>query len=46
VSNETWWGDALLRAFQFFRIPYTQIGAYYNLANQKWYGPGAPYHFY
>jgi hypothetical protein len=46
VSNQTWWGDALLRAFQFFRIPYTQIGAYYNLANQKWYGPGAPYHFY
>jgi hypothetical protein len=46
VSNETWWGDALLRAFQFFRIPYTQIGAYYNLTNQKWYGPGAPYHFY
>jgi Predicted periplasmic lipoprotein (DUF2279) len=46
VSNETWWGDALLRAFRFFRIPYTQIGAYYNLTNQKWYGPGAPYHFY
>ena len=46
VSNETWWGDILIRAFEFFRIPYTQIGAYYNLTNHKWYGPGAPYHYY
>lgn len=46
VSNETWWGDLLIRAFQFIRIPYTQIGAYYNLTNHKWYGPGAPYHYY
>lgn len=46
VSNATWWGDILLRAFSFFRIPYTQIGAYYNLKNHKWYGPGAPYHYY
>ncbi|MGE5414613.1 MAG: DUF2279 domain-containing protein [Syntrophomonadaceae bacterium] len=46
VSRETWWGDLILRAFEFFRIPYTQIGAYYNLTNRKWYGPGAPYHYY
>jgi hypothetical protein len=46
VTNSTWWGDLLLRTFTFFRIPYTQVGAYYNLKNQKWYGPGAPYHFY
>ncbi|MGE5413711.1 MAG: DUF2279 domain-containing protein [Syntrophomonadaceae bacterium] len=46
VDRSTWWGDTLLRIFQFFRIPYTQIGAYYNLKNQKWYGPGAPYHYY
>ena len=46
VSNETWWGDILIRAFEFVRIPYTQIGAYYNLTNHKWYGPGAPYHYY
>lgn len=46
VDRSTWWGDTLLRIFQFFRIPYTQIGAYYNLKNQKWYGPGAPYQFY
>ncbi len=46
VSRETWWGDIVLRALEFVRIPYTQIGAYYNLTNHKWYGPGAPYHYY
>ena len=46
VNETTWWGDTLLRAFSFLRIPFTQIGAYYNLTNQKWYGPGAPYHYY
>ena len=46
VSNETWWGDTLLRAFSFLRIPFTQVGAYYNFKNHKWYGPGAPYHYY
>jgi hypothetical protein len=46
VDRSTWWGDTLLRVFSFLRIPFTQIGAYYNLKNQKWYGPGAPYHYY
>ena len=46
VSNQTWWGDTLLRIFSFLRIPYTQIGAYYNLYNHKWYGPGATFHYY
>lgn len=46
VDNSTWWGDTLLRIFGFLRIPYTQIGAYYNLYNHKWYGPGAPFHYY
>jgi hypothetical protein len=45
VSNSTWWGDFLLRAFTFIRIPYTQVGVYYNLTTGKWYGPGAPYHY-
>jgi len=45
VSEATWWGDLLLRAANFLRVPYTQIGAYYNLRNGKWYGPGAPYHY-
>ncbi len=46
VSRSTWWGDTLLRIFQFLRIPYTQVGAYYNFKNKKWYGPGAPYSYY
>ena len=46
VTEETWWGQGLYAFFNFFRIPYTQIGAYYNLRNHKWYGPGAPYHYY
>ena len=45
VSNSTWWGETLLRIVRFLRIPYTQVGAYYNLTNGKWYGPGAPYHY-
>lgn len=46
VSDSTWWGDTLLRAFRFFRVPYTQIGAYYNFKSRKWYGAGAPYRYY
>jgi len=46
VRDSTWWGDTLLRMADFFRIPFTQIGVYYNFGNQKWYGPGAPNHFY
>lgn len=43
VKETTWWGKALLAAFNFFRIPFTQVGVYYDLTNHKWYGPGAPY---
>jgi uncharacterized protein YfiM (DUF2279 family) len=46
VTNETWWGTGLLAVFNFFRIPFTQVGMYYNLHDHKWYGPGAPYHYY
>ena len=46
VRETTWWGRGLLTVFSFFRIPFTQIGVYYNLTNHKWYGPAAPYHFY
>ncbi|HTR03120.1 MAG TPA: DUF2279 domain-containing protein [Thermoanaerobaculia bacterium] len=46
VSESTWWGDTLLRAANFVRVPFTQIGAYYNLTNHRWYGPGAPYHYW
>lgn len=46
VKETIWWGRGLIAFFNFFRIPFAQIGVYYNLTNHKWYGPGAPYHFY
>ncbi len=46
VKESTWWGAGLLAIFNFFRVPFTQVGVYYNLFNHKWYGPGAPYHYY
>lgn len=45
VPETTWWGKGLYAFFNFFRIPYTQIGTYYNFKSHKWYGPGAPYHY-
>jgi len=46
VTKDTWWGQGLFAIFDFFRIPFSQIGVYYNMFNNKWYGPGAPYHYY
>jgi hypothetical protein len=46
VPKDKWWGLGLYEFFNFFRIPYTQIGTYYNFKTQKWYGPSAPYHYY
>jgi len=46
VPEDKWWGQGLYAFFSFFRIPFTQIGVYYNFKNKKWYGPSAPYHYY
>jgi hypothetical protein len=46
VSESTWWGQGLIAIFNFFRFPFTQVGVYYNLFDGKWYGPGAPWHYY
>jgi Predicted periplasmic lipoprotein (DUF2279) len=46
VTEKTWWGQGLIAIFDFFRFPFTQVGVYYNLFDQKWYGPGAPHHYY
>ena len=46
VSEKTWWGTGLIAIFDFFRFPFTQIGVYYNLYDEKWYGPGAPRQYY
>jgi hypothetical protein len=46
VPETTWWGTGLYAFFDFFRVPFTQVGVYYNLYNGKWYGPGAPRTYY
>ena len=46
VRSTSWWGDLLLRTFEFLRLPFTQIGVYYNLGTQRWYGPNAPNRYY
>lgn len=46
VPETTWWGKGLYAFFNFFRIPYTQVGTYYNFKTRQWSGPSAPYHFY
>ena len=40
VPQEVWWGKILYFLFDVLRIPYTQIGMYYDLNNGNWYGPG------
>ena len=40
VPPDKWWSKILYFAFDVLRIPYTQIGMYYDLNNGHWYGPG------
>lgn len=40
VPERTWWGKILYFAFDVIRIPYTQIGMYYDLNSGRWRGPG------
>jgi hypothetical protein len=40
VPPDKWWGKILYFGFDVLRLPYTQIGMYYDLNNGKWYGPG------
>jgi len=40
VPPDQWWSKILYFAFDVLRIPYTQIGMYYDLNNGHWYGPG------
>ena len=40
VQETTWWGKGLYAFFNFFRIPYTQVGAYYNLSEPQVVRPG------
>lgn len=40
VRPDKWWSKILYLAFDILRIPYTQVGMYYDLNNGHWYGPG------
>ncbi|HTY43137.1 MAG TPA: DUF2279 domain-containing protein [Thermoanaerobaculia bacterium] len=40
IRPDRWWSKILYFAFDVLRIPYTQIGMYYDLNNGHWYGPG------
>jgi len=40
IRPEKWWSKALYLAFDILRIPYTQVGMYYDLNNGHWHGPG------
>ncbi len=40
VPPDKWWSKILYFLFDVIRIPYTQVGMYYDLNNGHWYGPG------
>ena len=41
VPDTTWWGRILYGIFNFFRVPFTTVGIYYDLNHGKWHGPDA-----
>jgi hypothetical protein len=44
VPEGRWWGAALIAVFSYVRLPFTSIGLYYDLNQERWwggvYGPG------
>jgi hypothetical protein len=40
VPRDKWWGKILYFGFDVLRIPYTQVGMYYDLNSGNWRGPG------
>jgi Predicted periplasmic lipoprotein (DUF2279) len=41
VPETKWWGQLIYGFFNFFRIPFTSIGVYFDLNHNKWHGPNA-----
>ncbi len=39
VPQDTWWGTALYKALNVFRIPFTAFGIRYDMNHKKWHGP-------
>jgi hypothetical protein len=46
VPETTWWGLALYKVFNFFRIPFTSFGWRYDLNAHKWHGPDTGTKYY
>jgi uncharacterized protein YfiM (DUF2279 family) len=40
VPPDKWWGKILYFGFDVIRLPYTQVGMYYDLNSGQWHGPG------
>jgi hypothetical protein len=41
VPDNKWWGQLIYGFFNFFRVPFTSIGVYYDLNQGQWHGPNA-----
>ncbi|HTO87894.1 MAG TPA: DUF2279 domain-containing protein [Thermoanaerobaculia bacterium] len=41
VPENKWWGRLLYGFFNFFRVPFTTVGIYYDFNHGKWHGPDA-----
>jgi hypothetical protein len=41
VPENKWWGRLLYGFFNFFRVPFTTVGVYYDFNHGKWHGPDA-----
>jgi uncharacterized protein YfiM (DUF2279 family) len=45
VPENTWWGTALYKALNLFRIPFTAFGVRYDMNHKKWHGPDTGQNF-
>jgi Predicted periplasmic lipoprotein (DUF2279) len=41
VPETKWWGQLIYGFFNFFRVPFTSIGVYFDVNHGKWSGPNA-----
>lgn len=39
VKDRSWWGGPLLFFLDYFRVPYTSFGMYYDFNHHEWHGP-------
>lgn len=46
VKNRSWWGGPLLFFLDYFRVPYTSFGMYFDFNHDEWHGPDTGDRFY